>query len=105
MAARFTKLQNAIKTGLKDMQTKAAIDQIEYWEDQLKDVEISGAKGISSDLHSLKTKMQADEVDGDAVKKLLSELATKTTKIGGRVDDEKVAEQIQSVGEGLDKAA
>ncbi|MBC8131040.1 MAG: hypothetical protein H7Y08_12060 [Rhizobiaceae bacterium] len=105
MAARFTKLTNAIKTGLKDMQTKAAVDQIEYWEEQMKDLDISGSKGIAADLHSLKVKLQAEEVDGSAVQKLLSDLAEKTAKISGRVEDKAVTEQLTNVSTGLDKAA
>lgn len=101
MAARFTKLNNAIKSGIEDMPAKAAVEQIEYWEDQLKDVEITGAKGILTDLHALKAKLQAEEVDGEQVKKILGQLGEKTGKIGGRVDDEKIAEQLKGVGEAL----
>ncbi|WP_082675523.1 hypothetical protein [Aureimonas ureilytica] len=105
MPARFTKLDNAIKAGLKNMAAKAAIDQIEYWEEQLKDVDVSGSKGILADLHSLKTKLQADEVDGDAVKKLLADLGSKTAKVAGRVDDKSVSEHLEKVGKGLEEAA
>lgn len=105
MAARFTKLNNAIKSGLETLAIKAAVEQIDYWQEQLADVETAGAKGIHSDLASLKTKLQADEVDGEAVKKLLGSLADKTEKIAGRVDDEKISEQLAGVGEGLQQAA
>ena len=105
MAARFTKLNNAIKAGLAETPVKAAVEQIEYWEDQLKDVDATGAKGITTDLHSLKTKLQAGDVDGDAVVKLLKQLGDKTSKIAGKVDDEKVAEQLENLGAELGKLA
>jgi uncharacterized protein YdgA (DUF945 family) len=104
MPARFTKLNNAIKDGLASMTAKAAVQQIDYWEDQLKDVEVSGAKGILGDLHSLKTKLQADDIDGEAVKKLLGSLAEKTKKISGRVEDKDVEEQLNGVADGLEAA-
>lgn len=105
MAARFTKLQNALSKGLKTMTAKAAIEQIDYWEEQLADVDISGAKGIHADLKSLKTKLSADEIDEAAVKKLLSELGGKTARIAGRVDDEKLGQTLKDVGDGLEKSA
>lgn len=105
MPARFTKLDNALKAGLKTMAAKAAVDQIEYWEGQLRDVDVSGSKGILSDLHSLKTKLQADEIDGDAVKKLLADLGDKTLKVAGRVDDKAVSDHLTKVGEGLEAQA
>ncbi|KQT82252.1 hypothetical protein [Aurantimonas sp. Leaf443] len=104
MAARFTKLNNAMKSGLETMAVKAAVEQIEYWEEQLAEVEVSGAKGILSDLGSLKTKLQAEEVDGAAVKKLLGSLGEKTAKIAGRVDDEAVSQHLTQVAQGLEKA-
>lgn len=105
MPARFTTLNNAIQKGLKSMAAKSAVSQIEYWEDQLKDVDVSGAKGILSDLHSLKGKLGADDIDGDAVKKLLGSLAEKTKNISGRVENEKVSEQLTGVADGLMKAS
>lgn len=101
MAVRFTKLDNAIAAGLKTMAAKAAVSQIEYWEEQLADVDVSGSKGIVSDLESLKKKLQADEIDGDAVKKLLGSLGEKSTKIAGRFEDKALSEHLAKVGEGL----
>jgi len=104
MPARFTTLNNAISKGIKSMTAKSAVSQIEYWEDQLKDVDVSGTKGIQSDLHSLKSKLTADDIDSDAVKKLLGSLAEKTKNISGRVDDQKVSDQLSGVADGLAKA-
>lgn len=105
MAARFTKLQNALSKGLKSMTAKAAIDQIDYWEGELGDVDVSGAKGILADLKSLKTKLSADEIDEAAVKKLLGELGAKTVRIAERVEDEKLGGTLKDVGEGLEGSA
>ncbi len=104
MPARFTTLTNAINKGLKSMAAKSAVTQIEYWEEQLQDVEVTGVKGIQGDLHSLKTKLSADEIDEEAVKKLVASLAEKTKNISGRVEDQKVSEQLSAVAEGLEKA-
>ena len=104
MPARFTTLNNAIKGGLASMAANAAVKQIEYWEEQLQDVDVTGVKGIQADLHSLKTKLQADDVDGEAVKKVMASLAEKTRNISGRVDNEGVGEQLNGVAEGLETA-
>jgi hypothetical protein len=104
MPARFTTLTNAIDKGLKTMAAKSAISQIEYWEDQLKDVDVTGVKGIQSDLHSLKSKLSGDDIDGEAVKKVLASLAEKTKNISGRVEDKKVGEKLEAVADGLEKA-
>ncbi|WP_152046415.1 hypothetical protein [Aureimonas psammosilenae] len=105
MAARFTKLTHALEKGLKDMAAKAAIEQIEYWEEQLQGVEVSGTKGIVTDLHALKTKLQADDIDGAAVAKLLDDLGAKTVRVAGRVEDEKLSATLRQVGEGLEASA
>lgn len=104
MAVRFTKLDNALSAGLKTMAAKAAVSQIEYWEEQLADVDVSGSKGILSDLDSLKKKLQADEIDGEAVQKLVASLGEKTTKISGRVEDKALSDHLAKVGEGLAEA-
>ncbi|NGP17701.1 hypothetical protein [Devosia aurantiaca] len=104
MPARFTTLNNAISKGLSSMAAKSAVSQIEYWEEQLKDVDVTGVKGIQGDLHSLKSKLTADTIDGEAVKKVLASLAEKTKNISGRVEDQKVSEQLAGVAEGLEQA-
>jgi hypothetical protein len=104
MPARFTTLNNAISKGLQSMAAKSAVSQIEYWEEQLKDVDVTGVKGIQGDLHSLKSKLTADDIDGEAVKKVLASLAEKTKNISGRVEDQKVSEQLAGVAEGLEQA-
>ncbi len=106
MAARFTKLQNALDKGLDTMPAKVAIEQIDYWDEQLQGVEVSGVKGIVADLRALKGKLEAGgEVDGAALGKLLDDLGAKTGRLAGRVDDAKLAETLKQVGEGLEKSA
>jgi hypothetical protein len=104
MAARFTKLQNALNKGLKDMAAKAAVEQIEYWEGELEKVDVSGAKGIMTDLKSLKTKLSADDVDGAVVKKLLADLGAKTSRIAERVEDDKLGATLKDVGSKIEAA-
>ncbi len=85
------------------MKPDAAIKQIEYWEDALKSVEVSGVKGVLHDLASLKTKLHADPIDGEAVKKLVEKLGGETARIAGRVDGP-VADRLKTVGDKLEKA-
>ena len=97
MPARFTTLHNALEKGLDSVKPDAAIKQIEYWEGELKDVEVAGVKGLLHDLEALKKKLQADEIDGPAVQKLVQKLGGETGRIAGRVDGpaaEKLKEQV-----------
>lgn len=105
MPARFTTLSNALDKGVETMKPDAAIKQIEYWENELKGVEISGVKGLLGDLESLKKKLQADEPDGDAIRKLVAKIGGETGRIAGRAEDDKVGEKLKDVGERLEKAA
>ena len=101
MPARFTTLINALEKGLESLKTDAAVKQIEYWENELKSVEVAGVKGLSHDLESLKKKLQADEVDGQAVKALLAKIGGETARIAGRTDD-KTQAKLKEVGEKLE---
>ena len=103
MAARFTTLANALDKGLESLKTDAAVKQIEYWENELKDVEVAGVKGLLHDLESLKKKLQADTVDDAAVKTLLVKIGGETGRMAGR-SDEKVGEKLKEVGEKLEAA-
>ena len=104
MPARFTTLTNALDKGVETLKPDAGIKQIEYWENELKDVDVSGVKGLLADLASLKKKLQAEEPDGEAIKKLVAKLGGETGRIAGRVEDDKVAEKLKDVGERLEKA-
>ncbi len=104
MPARFTTLAHAFDKGLEHMTAAAGVKQIEYWETELKDVELSGVKGLLHDLEALKKKLQADPVDGEAVKNLLAKIGGETTRVAGRADDEKVAAKVKEIGEKLEAA-
>lgn len=104
MPARFTTLHNQLEKGLESVKADAGVRQIEYWENELKDVEVSGVKGLTHDLESLKKALAADEPDAARVKSLLHKIGGETTRVAGRVDDEKVAAKLKEVGEMLEKA-
>lgn len=104
MAARFTTLTNALEKGLDTVKPDAGVTVVEYWENELKGADFPGAKGLLHDLESLKKKLQADEPDGDAIKKLVAKLGGETTKAAARAEDEKVAEKLKDVGAKLEKA-
>ena len=101
MAARFTTLVHALDKGLAHMTADAGVKQIDYWENELKDVDVSGVKGLLHDLESLKKKLQADEVDGKTVKTLLAKIGGETVRIAGR-SDEKIQPKLHEVGEKLE---
>ena len=103
MPARFTTLNNALEKGLDSVKPDAAIKQIEYWETELKAVEVSGVKGLLHDLESLKKKLQADEIDGPAIQTLVRKLGGETGRIAGRVDGA-AGETLKDVGAKLEKA-
>lgn len=104
MPARFTTLSHALDKGLGEMKPDAAVKQIEYWEGELKGVDVSGVKGLLHDLDALKKALQTDEIDGEKVQKLVEKLGGETTRIGGRVDGA-AAEKLKEVGGKLEQAA
>lgn len=103
MPARFTTLNNALEKGLDGVKPDAAVAQIEYWEGELKGVDVAGVKGLLHDLESLKKKLQADEVDGEAIKALVRKLGGETGRIAGRVDGA-AGEKLKDVGAKLEAA-
>ncbi len=104
MAARFTTLTNAFEKGIESLKADAAVKQIEYWENELKGVEVAGVKGLTHDLESLKKKLQADDVDGAAVKTLLAKIGGETIRIAAHAKDEKIEPKLKEVGEKLEAA-
>ncbi len=75
-----------MQEGVKDFTVSAAVKNIEGWETTLGKLEAPGAKGIIRDLESLKKRLQADEIDGDAVKTLLAKLGKETVALAGKSD-------------------
>jgi hypothetical protein len=93
-----------IGEGVKGFTISAAVKNIEGWEKTLENVETPGAKGIIRDLERLKKLIQSDEIDGEAVKKVVAKLGQETVAMAGRAEGAK-AEKIKDLGEALSGAA
>jgi hypothetical protein len=93
-----------IKEGVKSMTVSAAVKNIEGWEATLEKVDASGVKTILKDLESLKKHLQAKELDGEAIRKLVAKLGKETVNIAGRTEG-KTAEKVHALGEALTEAA
>ena len=89
-----------IGEGVKGFTISAAVKNIEGWEDALGKVEAPGAKGIANDLERLKKLIQADQIDGEAVKALVGKLGKATITLAGKADSSK-ADKVKQLGEAL----
>ena len=103
MPARFTTLDHAVEKGLDSLKPDAAVKQIEYWEGELKGVDTPGVKGLMHDLESLKKHLQASEIDGAAIQKLVQKLGGETGRIAARVEGP-VGEKLKTLGTKLEAA-
>ena len=102
MPARFTTLENEFKKGLDKVAPDAGAKQVEYWLGELKSVEVSGVKGLTHDLESLKKHLEADSPDASKIGPLLGKIGAETGRIASHVKDEKVAEKLKHVAEMLE---
>ncbi|MFC7475889.1 hypothetical protein ACFQS7_16075 [Dankookia sp. GCM10030260] len=93
-----------IQDGVKGFTISAAVKNIEGWEDTLGKLETPGAKTIVRDLEKLKKLIQAEQIDGDAVKTLVGKLGKETVTLAGKADS-KNAEKVKQLGEALTSAA
>ena len=93
-----------IQDGLKGFTVKAAVKNIEGWEETLGKVEAPAAKTIIKDLENLKKHLEAEKINGEQVKKLVLKLGKETVTIAGK-SDSKNAEKIKALGEALSHAA
>jgi hypothetical protein len=93
-----------LKDGVKGFTKAAAIKNIEGWEASLESVDVTGVKGLLRDLESLKKHLQAEDVKGEQVQKLVAKLAKETVAIAGK-PDVKQAEKIKALGEALGHVA
>lgn len=102
--SRFESTIKAIKQGAKALTVEKAVSNIEGWEDYLSKHDHEGVKRVVTDLGKLKKLLQADELDGDAIKNLVHKLGKETTAVAG---DEKTAGagHIKDLGEALSNAA
>ena len=92
-----------IEDGVKGFTISAAVKNIEGWEETLGKLEAPGAKTIVRDLEKLKKLIQAEEIDGDAVKELVGKLGKETVTLAGKADS-KNAEKVKQLGEALSSA-
>ena len=93
-----------IEEGVKGFTISAAVKNIEGWEETLGKLEAPGAKTIVRDLERLKKLIQADSIDGEAVKTLVGKLGKETVTLAGKADS-KNAEKAKQLGEALSSAA
>ncbi|MGG5890328.1 hypothetical protein ACLF3G_24730 [Falsiroseomonas sp. HC035] len=93
-----------IKEGVKGFTISAAVKNIEGWEETLGKMEVTGAKTMVRDLERLKKLLQAEEIDGEAVKTVVAKLGKETVTMAGRSEGAK-AEKIRELGEALNNAA
>lgn len=93
-----------IEEGVKGFTISAAVKNIEGWEETLGKVEAPGAKGIVRDLERLKKLIQAESIDGDAVKTLVAKLGKETVTLAGKAESRN-AEKAKQLGEALASAA
>ena len=101
MPQRFKATENAIEKGLENVTPKAAIGLIESWETDLQGAEFTGSKGLIGDLGKLRKELEKDELNGEAVAKLIGKLGASTTKSASKIEDEKIAEKVRHLGEAL----
>jgi len=94
----------ALKAGAKSMTVNAAVKNIESWEATLEKVEVTGVKTIVKDLESLKKHLHKEQIDGEAVRKLIAKLGKETVAIAGRAEG-KQAEKVKALGEALSQAS
>lgn len=69
----------------------------------LESLHISGSKGLHGDLGRLKKLLQADPIDGEAVKALIGKMAEATIRIAGRIEGKRAAD-VEALGKALQTA-
>ncbi len=95
---------DAVKGGVKSFTIEKATTNIEQWEDYLSKHDHEGVKKVAQDLGKLKKLLHAKELDGDAIKKLVSKLGKDTVAVAG--DEQNAnAKHIRELGEALSEAA
>ena len=101
---RFKTTVDAIKGGVQNFTIEKATTNIEGWEDYLSKHDHEGVKKVVQDLGKLKKLLHAKEIDGDAVKKLVSQLGKDTVAVSGDEQNPNAA-HIRELGEALSEAA
>jgi hypothetical protein len=104
MVAYFSGTIDALKKGVTKMSVSAAIRNIENWEENLRDIELSGCRSILRDLAALKKQLQEDQPDGERIRHLMAKLASETITISEKTDA-RHSDKIAKLGEMLGHAA
>ena len=102
--SRFETTIHAIKGGVKSFTIEKATQNIEGWEEYLGKHDHDGVKKVVADLGKLKKLLHAKEVDGDAVKTLISKLGKDTVAVAGK-DETATSKHIRDLGEALSQAS
>ena len=101
---RLTSTLEAVKGGVKSFTIEKATTNIEGWEDYLSKHDHEGVKKVVADLGKLKKLLHAKEIDGEAVKTLITKLGKDTVAVAG--DEQNAnAKHIRDLGEALSQAA
>lgn len=101
---RFETTLHAIKQGAKSFTTEKAISNIEGWEEYLSKHDHAGVKKVVQDLGKLKGLLQAESLDGAAIKELVHRLGTETVAVAGD-EETAAAKHIKDLGTALQHAA
>ena len=101
MPKRFAATENAIEKGLSSVKPAQGAKLAGDWLTELENVDVAGAKGLHGDLQRLTKELEKDEPDGERVRKILGKLGPATVKIADRIEDEKLAEKVRTLGEAL----
>ena len=102
--SRFETTLHAIKGGVKSFTIEKATQNIEGWEEYLGTHDHQGVKSVVTDLGKLKKLLHAKEIDGSAIKTLITKLGKDTVAVAGK-DDKGNAKHIREIGEALTHAA
>ncbi len=101
---RLTTTLEAVKGGVKSFTIEKATTNIESWEDYLSKHDHEGVKKVVTDLGKLKQLLHAKELDGEAIKTLITKLGKDTVTVAG--DEQNAnAKHIRDLGEALSQAA
>ena len=103
MSAHFAATLKALAAGAASMTPAAAIKNIEAWEAHLETIEVSGVKGLLTNLGRLRHLLEAEALDGAAIGKLMVTIAGETARIAGRVEGKR-AESVQELAAALETA-
>ena len=101
---RFQTTLQAVKQGAKAFTVDKAVSNIEGWEEYLSKHDHEGVKRVIQDLGKLKKLLQANELDGEAIKTLVHKLGKETVAVAQDGDDA-TSQHIRELGEALSEAA